>query len=479
MTNDNLQANSFLAKNEIRAQFSQAMSAMYKEEVPAYGALMDLVADVNAASLEQDADLRDQLTHTDGLDRITEERHGAIRVGTEKELFTLRRLFAVMGMEPVSYYDLSVAGIPVHSTAFRPVDEADLNQNPFRIFTSLLRLELIEDEALRAAAQEVLDSRKIFTTAALNLIDRAEAQGGLNAEDATQFVTEALETFRWHSKANIDKELYQRLHDEHRLIADIVSFHGPHINHLTPRTLDIDIVQAGMPKRGIDPKAVIEGPPQRKCPILLRQTSFKALEEKVFFKQGNGNWAGEKWEEGSHTARFGEIEQRGIALTPKGRALYDELLDKTRVRVRAGEGAYQDLLLETFAAFPDNYEELRAEGLAFFRYSLSEKGAEIAKSVGVSGTVDGLLKTGILRMDPIVYEDFLPVSAAGIFQSNLGDGGAEVVYSNPSQSAFEKALGAKVLDELALYAELEQASLMDCYEKLSAKSLKSEAPVAA
>ncbi|KKJ78740.1 hypothetical protein WH95_01300 [Kiloniella litopenaei] len=474
MTNDNIQTNAFVAKNDIRAQFSQAMSAMYKEEVPAYGALMDLVADVNAVSLEQDKDLHEQLTHTDGLARITEERHGAIRVGTEKELFTLRRLFAVMGMEPVSYYDLSVAGIPVHSTAFRPVDEADLNQNPFRIFTSLLRLELIEDEDLRAAAQEVLDNREIFTTAALNLIDRAEAQGGLNAEDAAQFVTEALETFRWHSKANIDRELYNRLHDEHRLIADIVSFHGPHINHLTPRTLDIDAVQVGMPKRGIDPKAVIEGPPQRKCPILLRQTSFKALEEKVFFKQADGSW-----EEGSHTARFGEIEQRGIALTPKGRALYDELLDKTRAAVRAGEGAYEDLLVESFAAFPDSYEELRAEGLAFFRYSLSEKGAEIAKSVGISGTVDGLLEAGILRMDPIVYEDFLPVSAAGIFQSNLGDGGAEVVYSNPSQAAFEKALGAKVLDELALYAELEQASLTDCYERLSAKSLKSEAPVAA
>jgi uncharacterized glyoxalase superfamily metalloenzyme YdcJ len=29
---------------------------------------------------------------------------------------------------------------------------------------------------------------------------------------------------------------------------------------------------------------------------------------------------------GTHSARFGEIEQRGVALTPKGRALYDRLL---------------------------------------------------------------------------------------------------------------------------------------------------------
>ncbi|MEH6631437.1 MAG: VOC family protein [Halopseudomonas aestusnigri] len=472
-TNDN-----FVSKNEIRAQFSLAMSAMYREEVPAYGALMELVADINVSVLERDESLRSQLSNSNGLDRISEERHGAIRVGTEKELFTLRRLFAVMGMEPVSYYDLAVAGIPVHSTAFRPVAESDLNRNPFRVFTSLLRLELIEDADLRAAAQEVLDNREIFTTAALNLIELAEKQGGLSNEDATQFVTEALETFRWHSKANIDQELYGKLHDEHRLIADIVSFHGPHINHLTPRTLDIDAVQIAMPERGINPKAVIEGPPQRDCPILLRQTSFKALEEKVLFKGENGNW-----DEGSHTARFGEIEQRGIALTSRGRALYDTLLDDTRARVRAGEGAYEDLLVECFKAYPDSYSELRTEGLAFFRYSLSGKGEEIARSVGISGSLEGLLEAGLLRIDPIIYEDFLPVSAAGIFQSNLGlnlgEGGADVVYSNPSQQSFEQALGTKVWDELALYADLERASLNACLAQLSEKALKDDAAVAA
>lgn len=96
-------------------------------------------------------------------------------------------------------------------------------------------------------------------------------------------------------------------------------FPGCHINHLTPRTLDIDRVQSMMPECGIEPKILIEGPPRREVPILLRQTSFKALEEPVLF-------AGEM--RGTHTARFGEIEQRGVALTPKGRALYDELLNK-------------------------------------------------------------------------------------------------------------------------------------------------------
>ncbi len=72
---------------------------------------------------------------------------------------------------------------------------------------------------------------------------------------------------------------------------------------------------------GITPKAVIEGPPRRDVPILLRQTSFKALEESIRF-------AGDT--QGRHTARFGEIEQRGVALTPDGRALYDRLLAAAR-----------------------------------------------------------------------------------------------------------------------------------------------------
>ncbi|PSD29286.1 hypothetical protein C7E17_20990, partial [Stenotrophomonas maltophilia] len=66
-----------------------------------------------------------------------------------------------------------------------------------------------------------------------------------------------------------------------------------------PRALDIDAAQAAMIEHGMAAKAVIEGPPRRACPILLRQTSFKALEEAVHFPGGEGGDAG------THTARFG------------------------------------------------------------------------------------------------------------------------------------------------------------------------------
>ena len=339
-----------ITADEIREQFSQAMSAMYQQEVPQYGTLLELVADVNLAVLENNPTLHEKLANADELARLNVERHGAIRVGTAQELSTLRRMFAVMGMYPVSYYDLSQAGVPVHSTAFRPIDDASLSRNPFRVFTSLLR-------------------------------------------------------------------------NEHRLIADVVCFPGCHINHLTPRTLDIDRVQSMMPECGIEPKILIEGPPRREVPILLRQTSFKALEEPVLF-------AGEM--RGTHTARFGEIEQRGVALTPKGRALYDELLNKA------------------------------GTGLAWFRYRLTPSGEAHRQAIRPDDDPQPLIERGWLVAQPITYEDFLPVSAAGIFQSNLGNETQARSHGNSSRDAFEQALGCAVYDEFALYQEAQERSKRRC-----------------
>ncbi len=389
----------FIDPDRLRARFSEALSGMYRREVPLYGTLLELVAGSGSDP------------------RLRVERHGAIRLGHADELRGVRRLFAVMGMHPVGHYDLAAAGIPVHSTAFRPILPAALAASPFRVFTSLLRLDLIADAALRDEAAAILSRRRIFTERVLELIALAEAEGGLPARCADAFIAEALHTFRWHRTAAVDAATYGRFKAAHPLVADVVCFHGPHINHLTPRTADIDAAHAAMRARGMNPKPVIEGPPRRRVPILLRQTSFLALDEAVRFADGMT---------GVHTARFGEIEQRGAALTLKGRALHDRLLGQMHAALEAGVPHAEAEAV--FATFPDDPGELHAEGLAFFR----------------PGT-----------HDPILYEDFLPVSAAGIFRSNLGTGeagGTETPLAASGREAFEAALGAPVADEMALYA---------------------------
>ena len=455
----------FVPSDTIRSQFSNAMSLMYRTEVPAYGALIDLVDSNNQQVLAADQDLADRLKQVENLETLSEQRHGAIRIGKASELAMMGRIFAIMGMKPVGYYDLSVANVPVHSTAFRAVDSESIRNNPFRIFTSLLRLELIKDESLREKASAVLDKRDIFGDNVRELVASAEQKGGLDAQQSEQFVAAIVEVFRWHSEAAIDSELYSELLSEHPLVADVVSFKGPHINHLTPRSLDIDWIQENIHTTGAKAKAVIEGPPKRECPILLRQTAFLAIKEQVSFISG-----GEQQVSLTHAARFGEIEQRGCALTQKGRELYDDLLTQTRSLTRPlNDGSnlaqYKAEIEQVFSAFPDDYQQMHDQQLAFFSYSLT--GAELTQELKGCQDISKLVDAGVVRFDPITYEDFLPVSAAGIFQSNLGEQGEEDFSQNPNQAAFERDLGMQVADQFSLYQAMQTHSIEQCLAQLA------------
>jgi len=452
-----------VSPDQIRAKFSDALSTMYKQEVPLYADLLEIVQDVNKKVVARDQNARGCVAPIIDLDDYNCEPHGAIRLGTEAELVALRRVFRVMGMVAVGYYDLAVAGVPVHSTAFRPIDQASLDISPLRIFTSLLRLDLIEDAALRNQAAELLASRTIVSAGAMDLVALAETSGGLTEAEADLFVAQVIETFRWHDAARVTAETYDRLIAAHRLVADVVAFKGPHINHLTPRTLDIDAVQAEMVRRGIRAKATVEGPPRRKHAILLRQTSFQALSEGIRFVAD----AGGEGSLGAHTARFGEVEQRGIALTPKGHALYDTLLAQVRVSGLTGE-AYVDRLETVFAQFPDDLDRLRKDGLAYFRYELTAKGElAVAARFALDADLDACIAEGLISAIPLVYEDFLPVSAAGIFQSNLGDAVRSAYQGHASQADFEHALGEPVRDPFELYASVEAASRDSAIAELS------------
>lgn len=450
---------------EIRHDFSRAMSNMYAKEVPLYGKLLSLVNYCNNSELEKDEKLVQKLKATDNLDRITLERHGAICVGRPEELSQVRHVLRTMDMLPTGYYDLSTANLPVHATCFRPHKASELGKNPFRMFVSLLRLDLIDSDALRRRVMSTLSKRQIFSSRMFELLEIYDEYGGFTQGEAEELVSEATSSFRWHTYAAVSSAEYQQLLRESSILADIVAFKLPHINHLTPRALDIDAVQVGMKDWGIPLKVCIEGPPKRTCPILLRQTSFKAIEEKIAFP-ANGDELSDvaSFVMGHHKARFGEIEQRGAALTPKGRQLYDKLLSSARKEgINAANG---NEYAEIFADFPDSWEQMRIDELAWFRYYINEQNAPNTSGVGDFDLERGI-KRGWICFEPLVYEDFLPVSAAGIFQSNLGNGvkleaACLEVESHSSQTVFESALGTKVADEMALYRKMEEESLEDC-----------------
>lgn len=445
---------SYMHPDDIRTLFVSALSTLYGKEVPQYRRLCELVSYVNAAVLAQGSDAASDPSSS-ALDSLEIERHGAIRLGSEHELNTMRRVFAVMGMTAVGYYDLAAAGLPVHSTVFRPIGEMALARNPFRVFTSLLRLDLLDDD-LRSHATDILARRRIFSVRCLDLLEKAEVQGGLDAMDASEFVSELLSTFRWHREAAVDRATYDRMRSAHGLVADIVCFKGPHINHLTRATLDIDAVQQEMQSAGLVPKASIEGPPRRSFPILLRQTSFLAVEEPIRF-------VGDKTE-GTHTARFGEVEQRGCALTRAGRMLYDRLLAEACAQSN-GNNHNDGVFRQAFRQFPDDAGSLYRNGLAFFRYAIDENRLQQVRP-SADTSFETLVEQGCVQLQPITYEDFLPVSAAGIFRSNLIDDTRETYEGESARQKFEAALGAKVIDEIALYEATQAASLAACKQAL-------------
>jgi uncharacterized glyoxalase superfamily metalloenzyme YdcJ len=76
--------------------------------------------------------------------------------------------------------------------------------------------------------------------------------------------------------------------------------------------------------------------------------------------------------------------------------------------------------------------------------------------------VAGLLDGGWITAQPIVYEDFLPRSAAGIFQSNLADAGAHDAAANGAEldaGWLAGALGRELADPISLYAAQRRSSL--------------------
>lgn len=430
---------------------------MYRHEVPQYATLERLVTQVNKRS---NANL--------ALPDIP--RHGALRLASLAELKVASRFLNVMGLRSVGHYDLSAAGLPVHATAFRPTTHEDLSAAPFRLFVSVLRPELLTP-GLQPLARLLLGERgPVFSQRAIDLVSQAEAQGGLTASEADDFVRGGCDTLAWRNQISLTKEDYDTLKtDKHGdLLIDIMAFRNPHLNHLTPATANIDAIQLGMASCGLEPKNRVEGPPERQCNVLLRQTSFLAVDEGIVF-----DGVADKGTKGSHSARFGEVEQRGAALTPKGRAKYDEAMGKaTRANLleEGRQGAFKELFDQDL---PDNWEVLKNDGLIWIEYSLTKKGKHEGTSSGAN-TLQQAVEDGLVSWEPIQYEDFLPLSAAGIFQSNLHHNSAvDTDDSMPCDSLAEskrqlrEVLGEEgMVDEMKLYEQQQAMSVEKCCEAL-------------
>jgi uncharacterized glyoxalase superfamily metalloenzyme YdcJ len=426
---------------QLRAAFARRMAEIYGREVPAYTTLVEVTAQVNAEVVARDGAAAERLG---SIERVTAERHGAIRVGTPRELGQVARIFAALGMHPVGFYDLrdaAEAAVPVVSTAFRPTDAGELARNPFRMFTSLLVTD--DRRFFGADLQRRLDAflarRRLFPDELLLLADRATAGAGLADDLAARFLDLATAAFTLSSEP-VDRSWYTELERVSAVAADIGGVGSTHINHLTPRVLDIDELYRRMSCRGIAMIDQIQGPPRWDGPaVLLRQTSFRALDEERLFRDPDG-----AVRTGTLRVRFGEVEARGIALTPAGRDRYDAAMREVDARHAAAPGTPRAEIARAVwvQRMPASEAAMADDGLGYFTYSPGRDGAVVRT--------------------PIVYEDFLPRSAAGIFRSNLTDAGTrddERQGSARDAGWLSDVIGAAVADPDRLYAAQRDASL--------------------
>lgn len=423
---------------QLRAEFARRLSDMYGREVPAYTTLLEVSHAVNADVVSTRGADAERLG---SVDRVTAERHGAIRLGTPKEMAQVAAVFGAMGMHPVGFYDLreTASAVPVVSTAFRPVDAEELARNPFRVFTSMLtptdRRFFSPD--LQARLDTFLADREVFSPELVALARRAEAEQHLDGDDAERFLELAVATFEL-SREPVDRAWYDELDAVSAVAADIGGVRSTHVNHLTPRVLDIDDLYDRMTGRGITMIDDIQGPPGWEGPdVLLRQTSFRALAEARAFRMPDGSVA-----TGSLRVRFGEVEARGIALTRAGRQVYDLAVAEVAAAALPSAAERHEAKVRAWRReLPTTEAGLAERGLAYFTYRATE---------------------GRVVRDPVVYEDFLPQSAAGIFASNLSrEGRRDEAQTGADRDAgwLAGALGRDLHDPFELYAAQSEASL--------------------
>ena len=177
-------------------------------------------------------------------------------------------LFAAFGMYPVGFYDLRDAAspVPVVSTAFRPMEPDELEHNPFRVFTSMLATT-----DARFFSPELRGRVERFLARSAAVRPRSDRRGAAHrirgrsaiATAPHEFVAAAVAAFAL-SRQPIDRGWYDELSRVSAVAADIAGVTTTHINHLTPRVLDIDELYRRMSMRGIAMIDAIQGPPRRR-----------------------------------------------------------------------------------------------------------------------------------------------------------------------------------------------------------------------
>ena len=516
------------------------LSRMFGQEVPLYDKSLAVNFHCNRALVDLLAIGFSGFSISDEeLQATSRERHGAIRIGRRDEFRWITRYFACFGMKPHNYYDMTKIGEksqPVTATAFRSTTDPEN-----RIFASLLRTDYFDreigdriDDLL--STRQIFSSQARSLIERFEKQGGLHADDAKRLiEEGTQHI------FKWTGEARGRDLYDELCAEGFKIAADIACFSSHHLNHLTPNTLCIDLYSDAMKWRmgtidrsefleradrtlafldGLaDPdwlllhfrhltheqvdafkrrlvdadhrreilstlvaeldvadldltllphngyKDSTEGP-DAGTQVLLRQDAYRALTEPIRFIDEAPPF------DSSHTARFGEIEERFYAVTPKGRTLYDECLAG---RTSASKVASSDDS-NPFEPFPRTLHGLFERGLVHAMFEPARAALDADVELSTTDLMQ-LVKQGVLRCRGMRYEDFLPISAAGIFASNLDQYGTDSTADHrPTylREEFEEIVGCSIIDTVDAYRSLQARSILSAFTSLGMEHLLAE-----
>jgi len=440
-----------VASSAIRQKIVAAILADFQQSMPIYAEMMSVAKNINDAAGPEESD------------RLGRIMHAAIRCASPQELRTVKDILALMGCEPVNYYDLREK-VSVQSTAFRPTCPLDIQRNGFRLFCSMLSIDCIT-ESDRHFVESIIGRRDLFSETLQDLLETGKQQGGLDEQQGEAFVAECVNLFIRPETAMVSKTEHEQLRAINKVAAQVLVTNSLAFNHLTPSVASVPEAHRQMLQRGIQTIPVWQGPVGKD--VVLRQTSCLAPPVKLKFPADDGAFV-----EADYQETFVEFEERLNALTAKGRLWFEDLFARGKQQLALSEAdpGYADHYYEVMSAalepFPSDLMECWTQELAYFTFECDEKTIEGDR------TFAQLVSDGVIQLVPQKYEDFFGPAATNIFNSNIGlDDVSNVgVATANSQSEFESKLGRPIVNMYDYYDTIEADSRAQVCQRYNIKS---------
>lgn len=437
----------WVESDEIRLKYVQMISDLFHSRYSVYGVVFDIVRDVNNMALIQNASLYDEMVKKGQKQTFSQELSAHYILFNPGDLGIIRRIFAVMGLYPVGFYNLDLNGKSLASTLFKPLNKIALKQQPFRITVSLANQSFDNECEQHNVPKNRLDLSEKF----LGLLQKFEKYSALNELDVHYFIQELQE--------NLHKPDYDMQCCEQRPFRSSMNQIRESIMIRSTSLACLNLPKVIEELKHFDLYAIddLDGPSDRKHPLLFNKMNINLRSKHPDHQKSDSD--------NQNIPVFTiQLEQRGLALTAKGHQFFKSILSnlKSRLEPRTRLSLVQKrkLMNQVFKRFPDSSYSLYRKGLAYFTFSVNPEIEIIDDRYWTEEDLPRLIRSKRILLTPLIFEDIY--SSYSVHASSSFDFVEE-------KKSFEAYLGTCIHDEMRYYVLCQEQSLQTCLAILNSK----------